>query len=153
MTPLIIEPVEKAGQRSGVWSQLHAVVTYGMHNVRTVCGCSGKLEPHGVIQPYLAKDREDGDDSVVTMHLREEPNWSDGGPFPADEVLSCYPGIAANDESFPAKPAALRRPRAVSLRHVPERTPALNPLAFDPCQTSPARQVRRLATTLHRQLR
>lgn len=53
----------------------------------------------GAIVPDLAKSWEISDDSlVITFHLREGINWSDGTPITADDILFTYNDLILNED-------------------------------------------------------
>ena len=107
--PLVLEPVERAGNYGGTW---HTALVGGQDTAwlrRTIAyDYLTRWDPEFTkIIPNVAKSIDINDDaSEYTFNLRKGMKWSDGEPFTADDILFWWEDVATNEEISPGGPPA-----------------------------------------------
>src|SRR5262245_47601055 len=106
--PLVVQPIESAGQYGGTWrgaftgvADFHA---YGRNVYESML--RWPRDPHQQILPGLAEKWEfSADNKQLTLTLRKGLKWSDGEPFTVDDILFWWNDIALDKNLTPSPPS------------------------------------------------
>lgn len=102
--PLVVEPVESAGQYGGTWrSWLQGLGATYIFDREVGYDFLVRWSPDwSEVVPNLAAGWEvDDDGREYTFHLRTGVRWSDGKPFTADDVVFAYDDVLGNTDLYP----------------------------------------------------
>ena len=107
-SPLIVEPVERAGTYGGTWRMV-SLGPDSWYSSRILADHLMRWSPDATtVIPNVAESVDvEADGGRYTFHLRPGLRWSDGEPFTAADVVFAVKDVLLNKELYPAPPTWL----------------------------------------------